>query len=51
MLTLPVIAMTAFGSPGDQEKILAAGFTSYIKKPAEPVALARQVHEVLRLSN
>ncbi|HEX3582656.1 MAG TPA: ATP-binding protein [Thermoanaerobaculia bacterium] len=43
-LTLPVIAMTAFGHPADQEKILAAGFSGYLRKPVEPYDLARELH-------
>jgi PAS domain S-box-containing protein len=46
-LTLPVIAMTAFGHPADQERILSAGFTSYLKKPVEPLDLARELYSVL----
>lgn len=46
-LTLPVIAMTAFGHPADQERILSAGFTSYLKKPVEPLDLARELYAVL----
>jgi CheY-like chemotaxis protein len=49
-LTIPVIAMTAFGHPADQEKILAAGFTRYLKKPVEPIDLARELHAVLQRS-
>ncbi len=31
--TLPLIAVTAFAMKGDKERILDAGFTSYISKP------------------
>lgn len=43
-LDLPVLAMTAFGHASDEEKILSAGFSAYLKKPAEPMDLAQQVH-------
>ncbi|MDQ6802360.1 MAG: PAS domain S-box protein [Acidobacteriota bacterium] len=47
-LTLPVIAMTAFGHPSDQEKILTAGFSGYLKKPVEPIDLARELHSIVQ---
>jgi PAS domain S-box-containing protein len=47
-LSIPVIAMTAFGHAADQEKILAAGFTGYLKKPVEPIDLARELYTVLQ---
>lgn len=43
---LPVVAVTANAMPADRDKVLAAGFTSYI---AKPVALARLREEVNRL--
>jgi PAS domain S-box-containing protein len=49
-LPIPVIAMTAFGHPADQEKIMAAGFTGYLKKPVEPIDLARVLYAVLQRS-
>lgn len=44
---LPAIAITAFGSAEDRERILAAGFQRYVTKPTDPVELARVVAEVL----
>ena len=46
-LTIPVIAMTAFGHASDQERINEAGFSAYLRKPVEPIDLAKQVHALL----
>ena len=46
-LTMPVVAMTAFGTPADRDKILAAGFASYLKKPVEPIELARELRALV----
>jgi PAS domain S-box-containing protein len=46
--SVPVLAMTAFSHPQDQEKILAAGFNSYLRKPVEPLDLAVEIHRVLQ---
>jgi CheY-like chemotaxis protein len=43
---LPVVAVTANAMPGDEAKVLAAGFTGYI---AKPVALAHLRSEVNRI--
>ena len=43
---IPAIAMTAFGLPGDQERILAAGFNLYARKPIEPLQLANLVAQL-----
>ena len=40
---IPAIAMTAFGLPGDEERIIAAGFNLYTRKPVEPLQLAALV--------
>lgn len=42
----PALALTVFGRPGDQQRILAAGFDLLRQKPIEPSDLA---HEVARL--
>jgi PAS domain S-box-containing protein len=43
---LPAIAMTAFGLPGDEERILQAGFNLYARKPVEPLHLATLVAQL-----
>jgi len=46
--SLPAVAMTAFGQQADQEKIEAAGFSGYLKKPVEPIELVRKLHALAR---
>jgi CheY-like chemotaxis protein len=33
---IPIIAVTSYAMPGDQEKALASGCTGYIEKPIDP---------------
>lgn len=33
---VPIVAITSYAMPGDQEKALASGCTGYIKKPINP---------------
>jgi len=40
---LPVIAMTAYAISGDRERLLAAGCTSYIEKPIDPMQVVNQI--------
>jgi PAS domain S-box-containing protein len=44
----PAIAATAYGSPEDRDRALAAGFDAFIKKPMQPDALTGAIAEVLR---
>jgi signal transduction histidine kinase len=43
----PALALTVFGRPNEQERILAAGFDLFRQKPIDPIDLA---HEVARLA-
>ncbi len=44
---LPVLALTASAMRGDREKILEAGFTDYLAKPAGPEAVRETVARLL----
>ncbi len=44
---VPVLALTASAMRGDREKILAAGFTDYLAKPAGPELLRETVARLL----
>jgi len=45
--TVPVLALTASAMSGDREKIMAAGFTDYLSKPAGPDLLREAVARLL----
>jgi CheY-like chemotaxis protein len=40
---LPVIAISAFGHESEEERVRAAGFSGFIRKPVQPEDLARAV--------
>jgi PAS domain S-box-containing protein len=44
----PAIALTAFAQPETREKVLAAGFQLYLKKPIEPEHLVEAIVNLLR---
>jgi two-component system cell cycle response regulator DivK len=44
---LPVLALTASAMTGDRERILAAGFTDYLAKPAGPEVLRGTVARLI----
>jgi CheY-like chemotaxis protein len=43
----PVIALTAYGTVGDREKALAAGFDGYFSKPITPATFMDQLEAFL----
>ena len=47
MMSVPVVAVTASAMQGDREKVLAAGFTSYLTKPVSLVQLRQEVSRLL----
>ncbi len=46
--TFPVIAVTAYAMQGDREKMLEAGFTSYIAKPFRLNVLEAELQRLLQ---
>jgi CheY-like chemotaxis protein len=45
---LPAIAVTAFATAADREKVLAAGYDAHATKPVDPDALSQLIAEVTR---
>ena len=46
--SLPMIAVTAYGLPGDRERFLAAGFDAFVTKPYARADLYQTIHSTLR---
>jgi two-component system cell cycle response regulator DivK len=44
---LPVLAITAYAMKDDRERILAAGFDSYISKPINPALLLGELERLM----
>ena len=44
---VPVIALTAYGTPDNRSRALEAGFDVYLTKPIDPVELAGVIEEVV----
>jgi PAS domain S-box-containing protein len=51
LATIPIIALTAFAMPGDQEKCLAAGANKYVSKPLKLRELVNTMQQLLEASN
>ena len=45
--TVPIVAITSYAMPGDQEKALSAGCSGYIKKPINPDTFLEEVESYL----
>jgi CheY-like chemotaxis protein len=43
---LPVVALTAYASQAEHEAIVRAGFQLHLRKPIDPVELARCLNRV-----
>jgi two-component system cell cycle response regulator len=48
---VPIIAVTAFAMVGDRDKVLGAGFDSYITKPIAPETFIAQMESFLAFPN
>lgn len=47
--TLTVVALTAYSMPGDQERVMRAGFDGYLSKPIDPETILHEVECFLDL--
>ena len=45
---IPIIAMTSYAMSGDREKLIAAGCTSYIEKPIDPMLVIGQIEQAIQ---
>jgi hypothetical protein len=44
---IPAMALTAYGRPDHQARIVSSGFQKYVQKPADPAVLARSICELI----
>jgi two-component system, cell cycle response regulator DivK len=44
---IPVVALTAFSMPGDETRVMQAGFDAYLSKPIEPERFVAQIESAL----
>jgi CheY-like chemotaxis protein len=44
---IPLLAVTAFSSPGDESRALAAGFRGYMRKPIQLQDFLRQIEQLI----
>ncbi len=47
MRGVPIVAVTSYAMPGDQEKALEAGCTGYIEKPINPETFVAELERAL----
>ena len=47
IIDIPIIAVTSYAMPGDRERILEAGCTSYIEKPINPDTFHLEITQFL----
>lgn len=45
---VPIVAVTSYAMPGDQEKALESGCTGYIEKPIDPSTFVAQLERNFR---
>ncbi|SRR6266481_472874 len=43
---LPAIALTAYAMKDDRDRMIAAGFDSYVSKPVDALALAKEIERL-----
>lgn len=47
---VPIMAVTAYSAPGDEERIRAAGAQAYVSKPISVMRFAQTVEDLLKVS-